>query len=267
MINDYMSLSSRQGFNKSLSHFRLVTGIVQELNGGRNMAEVVDDLEKTKEMEKAQIGPVLNAVLVDRMGYKSLSFNQPEDTQDFSKIHSEMDKWGRLDVVVAYHHPQLGLSLINPKLKSHWDSIREFNRDELVVVYLKAQDEADQALEEPGLQAVWELFHGRVPASAAKFRGGAPKRVAPPAAPAPAAPRPAAAPGAPKPAAPAMAGAVPKPGMPPAPGAPKPGVPAAPGAPKPGAAAAAAPPAPPAEEAAPEAAGPIGGGKRKVTPK
>jgi len=236
MINDYMSLSSRKGFNKSLGHFRLVTGIVQQLGAGANLAEVVDELEKAKEVEKSQIGPILNAIVIDRESYKSISFNLPNDINAFDKMVGELEAWNRLQIVVAYHHPQLGITLLNPKLKSHWESVRELNRDELVVVYLKAMDAQDQPLEKPALEQIKNLFCGRAVQGSSAFGGAVKKAPAP----------------APKPAAP--------PSPTPRPAAPTPQ--AAPAAPQ-------AAEAAPAEEEPelPPPPPPEAGGKRKVTPK
>ena len=238
MINDYMSLSSRKGFNKSLGHFRLVTGIVQQLGGGANIAEIIDELEKNKDVEKSQIGPILNAIIVDRESYSTISFNLPVDVQEFDRICSEVEKWNRFQIVVAYHHPQLGITLINPKQKAHWESVRELNRDELVVVYLKAMEESDGQLEEQALQQMRNLFFGRPATGTAAFGGAAQRPAAPP-----------------PPARPAPA----------APAAPRPAL-----APQPQAAARPAAPQAAAQEEEPEPAAappPESGGKRKVTPK
>ncbi|HUJ76371.1 MAG TPA: hypothetical protein VL359_16030, partial [bacterium] len=244
MINDYISLSSRQGFNKSLGHFRLVTGIVQQMGEGTNLAEIIDELEKAKDVDKAQIAPILNAIVVDRQSYSTLSFNLARDIQDFAPLVAELEKWNRLDIIVAYHHPQLGISLINPKLSSHWEGIREFNRDELIVIYIKALDEADRALEADALVAMKNLFQGRAVQGTERFGGAAVAKPAPPP------PRPAAPAAKPAPAVAARPAPVPLPPMAPS--------------------AAVAPAAAPAEAvpSVPEAAPSMeAGGKRKVTPK
>ncbi len=238
MINDYLSLSTRAGFNKSLAHFRMVTDIVRQMNQGENLADIIDALEKEKGVEKSQIGPILNAVVIDRMGYASRSFNLPANLQDFGAVCSELQKWTRVDIVIAYHHPQLGISLINPKSQAHWEAIREISGDELVVLYVKARDNADKALEPAALNALHGLLIGREVKDAALFVGAAAPRSA--------VATPAAAPPPPRLATPVAAmPAPPRPTSSPAPS----------GAP----AAAAAPEAP-----APAAAG---GGKARMTPK
>jgi hypothetical protein len=198
MINDYLSLSTRAGFNKSLGHFRMVNDIVRRLNQHENLADVIDTLEKEKGVEKAQIGPILNAIVIDRMEYRSRSFNLPVDVQSFEDIQGELAQWNRFDIVLAYHHPQLGISLINPKHRAHLDMVREMNRDELIVMYVRASEDADRGAEEDALSSLHGLLIGRPVKGLERFRGGGAKapppppraQPAPPAAAAPAAPPP-----------------------------------------------------------------------------
>ena len=268
MINDYLSLSSRAGFNKSLGHFRLVTSLVKRMTDGENLANIIDELEKERGVEKSQIGPILNAVLIDRMGYLALSFNLVQDVTEFDSVVKETSSWNRLEFVLAYHHPQLGVSLINPKDSSQWESLRELNQNELVVLYGVAIDEADRALVEPALDALFDLLLGREAPDTKRFGGGKAK----PAAPKPQPQAPSAAPAAPAMARPATPPATtaqavrpggapvpPAPRMPPTVGArPFPTAPMAkPAAPKAG---------PDSAEAAVSST-PSAGGKARMTPK
>ncbi len=188
MINDYLSLSTRAGFNKSLGHFRMVNDIIKRLNKQENLADIVDSLEKGSTVEKAQIGPILNAIAIDRMESQTRSFNLHKDIKDFGRIQSELEKWNRFDIVIAYHHPQLGISLINPKDSGSWETIRELNRDELVVCYMRAYEEPDKALQPEALDSLHDLLLGRPVSGTEKFGGAQPKAPPPPkpqAAPAP----------------------------------------------------------------------------------
>ena len=180
MINDYLSLSTRAGFNKSLSHFRMVSGIVDQLDKGANLADIIDKLEKSKKVEKAQIGPILNAIVIDRLGYSHLSFNLPVGLDEFEGICKNLGGWNRLEVIVAYHHPQLGVNLINPKEATHWEAIRELDRDELVVLYVQAIQEEDRGLERPALEAVRDLLLGKEVSDTKQFGGATPKAPPPP---------------------------------------------------------------------------------------
>jgi len=278
MTNDYVSLSTRAGFNKSLGHFRMVTNIVQLVEKGENLADVIDGLERDRAVDKAQIAPIMNALVIDRMGYSTLSFNQPEDVSEFGGIQEAVEKWNRFDIIVAYHHPQVGISLINPKQISQWESVQEVNREELVVLYIKGRRDQDRNIEGAALEALRDLIMGQPVDDLTGFHDPAfkavpvePKKPAgPPAGTAPraavpqaAAPRPSGPPmgSAPRPAGPPM-GSAPRPAGPPMGTAPR-GV-SAPAA-KPatgGPAAGKAPTAQPKKGEAPEA-----GGKKRVTPR
>lgn len=258
MINDYASLSSRAGFNKSLGHFRLVTSIVGQLDQGKNLADIVDDLEKKKGLEKSQITPLLNAVIVDRMNYQSASLNLLTDTTDFGGIADETNKWNRVDIILAYHHPQLGVTLINPKEKASWGAVQEFDREELVVCYVKGIREKDADVVPEVLQKLKSFLSGENITGIAKFNDPTLKKAAPPAAPskstAPAGAPPAAPPSAPKTTAAPQAAPPPGsktrlPGSPPAAPSGSTGRAKKAGAPK------------------QEAAAPSSGGKKTVTPK
>jgi hypothetical protein len=252
MLNDYASLSTRAGFNKSLGHFRMVSGLISRLDKGGNLAELLDDLEKNKGLQKSQIGPILNAVVIDRMDYRSHSFNLPIDSSQFDKIQEATAKWNKFDLLVAYHHPQLGISLINPKNKAQWDALQEINREELVVSYIKARREQDREQEQEALEALKDLIIGREVQGTDKFHDPELERKA---APPPPPPGPAAA----APQAPALPRI--SPDVAAAASTPPAAAPAPPSGPPAQAEAAAAPEAP----AAAPAAG--GGGKKRVTPK
>ena len=219
MLNEYASLSSRRGFNRSLAHFRLVTSILDPLGKGQNLADLVDEMEKNRQVEKAQIGPLLNALVVERMGYATLSFNMPTDRKEFDEIWNETDRWNRFDMVIAYHHPQLGITLINPKRKNHWEAVQDLSRQELMVLYLKALRDSDKALEPQALDALSNLITGLPAGDTSAFNDAAlTAKPAPAPAAAPAAPAARPAPSAPT-APPPAAEAAPKPAGAPAPAA------------------------------------------------
>ncbi|MDH4120919.1 MAG: hypothetical protein OEV94_04365 [Deltaproteobacteria bacterium] len=207
MTNEYAALSTRKGFNRSLSHFRLVTQLSEQAGQGLNLADLVDDLEKDKKIQKSQIGPILNALLVEKFQYQTLSFNLVQDMKTFEDIQSQTEKWNRAEMVAAYHHPQLGISLINPKRKNHWDGVQDLSRHELVVLYVKGVRDQDKAIEPQVLAGLKAMMNGGTLPAGSSFHDAAIKPVvmkpkvveAPAEAPAPAPAAPVAKPAAPKP--------------------------------------------------------------------
>ena len=46
-------------------------------------------------------------------------------------------------MVVTYFHPELGVVVVNPKNRAHWDGVRILKRNELVTVFAGAFGETD----------------------------------------------------------------------------------------------------------------------------
>ena len=160
MFGEYAGLSQRTSFNRSLNHLRTVNALRKSVEAGANLAEEIDGLEKGKNIHKGQIGPLLSVLLMDTLEYRAYSFNLPLDCGDFGGVADRMRRWNRVDLVLAYHHPQLGITLLNPKCESHWDSIEEFAREELLVIYALSRPQADDKFYRRLFQTVQDLICG-----------------------------------------------------------------------------------------------------------
>jgi len=115
----YEGLSSREGFNQSLKHFRLVTDIVGRLEQGQNLADVLQSLNEDNLLEVSQIAPIVNSLLVERYGYLFKSFNTIANYEKIPDLVEEVKTWKAVDLVIAYVHPEYGYVTLNPKnLKS-----------------------------------------------------------------------------------------------------------------------------------------------------
>jgi hypothetical protein len=224
----YDGLSTRDGFNRSLAHFKLVGGMVAEIERGRNLADVIGDRLAEKAIGAEQVLPVLNALLVDRYRYAVGSHNLVENADSLAGLAAETAGWKAMDLVVAYFHPELGVMAINPKNTTHWEAAGGLKRNELITVYAGTPGASGgESLLRQGIETLIALVEGgRVKAPAA-FRKGryvlkkAPRRAAAeekPARPAKALKPRAAAPSAPAPAPAAVsAAAAPAPAAPAAP--------------------------------------------------
>jgi hypothetical protein len=131
----YDGLSTRDGFNRSLAHFKSAGGMVAEIERGRNLADVIGERLADKALQPAQILPVLNALLVDRYHYAVGSHNLAENADSLEGLAGETAGWKAMDLVVAYFHPELGVLAINPKNKAHWEAAGGLKRNELITVY------------------------------------------------------------------------------------------------------------------------------------
>ena len=187
-VYEYVGLSTRDGFNRSLRHFLAVNDIVPEFESKTNLADELNALLDEKAIQSNQIGPIVNALLVGhpKYNYRSCSYNLVRNIEEFEGIVSEVGKWNAVDLVVAYYHPDLGLTLINPKNKHHWESVQALRKNELATIYAGTLTEtaAEKLLQTAidSLMALLETGKVRAPASLiqGKFKWKAPKPPAPP---------------------------------------------------------------------------------------
>jgi len=198
----YDGLSTRDGFNRSLGHFKLAGGMVAEIERGRNLADIIGDRLAEKAIGPEQVLPVLNALLVDRYHYAVGSHNLAENVDALAGLAGETSGWRAMDLVVAYFHPELGVIAINPKNRAHWDAAGSLKRNELITVYAGTPGATGrEELLRAGITTLIALVEGSRAKAPAAFRKGryVPRRAARRAAEAPKpsraakAPRPAAA--------------------------------------------------------------------------
>ncbi len=131
-------LSTREGFNRSLRHFKFISQVITEFEGRRNLAEILSDGLADKSIEPHQVLPTINAILVDKYHYHCQSLTFAENFDDFDAVSAEVSNWRGVDLVVSYFHPELGVVAINPKNRSHWEGVNGLKRNELLTVFAGA---------------------------------------------------------------------------------------------------------------------------------
>jgi len=137
MRNSLNFLSTRQGFNTALRHFRLVTSLVKNFEKRNNLADLLNEALENKSLEQFQFMAILNALLVDKYKYYAKSFNIKKTYQeDLKNLAKEFSEWNKFDIVFCYKHPQLGDILINPKKEESWANFDMLKENELLVVYI-----------------------------------------------------------------------------------------------------------------------------------
>jgi hypothetical protein len=162
MENDLNLLSSRAGFNSALRHFKTVNAFAADMNDGFNLADVVNESLAEGTLQRYQVRAVLNALLVDKFGYAFEAHNMDGTVESVEKVLERVSNWGNLHLVLAYHHPQAGLFVINPKNEAQWDDALPLIKDELVVVYAGSPDGSlDEKTLNGAVQDFIKLLYGR----------------------------------------------------------------------------------------------------------
>lgn len=159
---EFEQFFDRDGFNKSLSHFQAVSGLLEDFEDRFNLADILNTLLEENEIKQNQLSPILYALLVDKYGYESVSHNMGATVENFDEFQAEAKKWKGIDVVVAYHHPELGFTCINPKNPEHWATVQSLKRNELVTIYAGGfSDDVDKKTKTAALDASVSFLEGK----------------------------------------------------------------------------------------------------------
>lgn len=134
-LYEFENLSTKSSFNSALGHFQTVSDIIGTIENFTNVADSLNELLQDKIISQNQLIPSVNAILFDKLNYRYKSFNLPGTITNFDILVDEVKKWNGIDVVMVYYHPDLGPMLINPKNKTHFDSIHTFKSNELITIY------------------------------------------------------------------------------------------------------------------------------------
>jgi len=126
-------LSTRSGFNSAVRHIKKTMEIASRT--GANIGDILFEMGDDEEITSAKVGMLLRMLLVDKLGYKTASANLEAATGNFSVLAKEFGKWNGVDLVAAYHHPELGLLVANPKITEELAEFGELRKRELLVVY------------------------------------------------------------------------------------------------------------------------------------
>ncbi len=173
LVSQFEGLAEREGFNASVKHIKSVVSMVDRVVGKENLADVVDAMIEDKSLDKSDVLPVVSMVLAQKFRYASSSANLLTVAEDLPSISEESVKWNGVDLVVVYHHPDLGALVVNPKNKRRMSQIDRLNRSELVVVYAgRFEKEGDPKLMAAACDALIDMFSGRKPKLRTEFYKG-----------------------------------------------------------------------------------------------
>jgi len=151
-------LSTRTGFNSAVRHMTTAIEISGTL-GANNLGDVL--YERADEaLSGERCALLLRMLLVDKLGYKTISANLNAIAPNISALAEEFAKWKGVDLIAAYHHPDMGLIIANPKSAEELSNFGLLRRHELLVIYAgKGNNPADESCQKAAELAV-TLFEG-----------------------------------------------------------------------------------------------------------
>jgi len=163
-------LSTRSGFNSAVRQIKKTIGIAESV-GSANLGDLLYELGD-EDLSGERAGLLLRMLLVDKLGYKTASANLGSVVSEPPVLANEFGKWKAVDLIAAYHHPEMGLLVANPKVAEELAGFGQLKKQELLVIYAgKGASPADQICEKAASLAL-ELFKGsKVNAPAALLSG------------------------------------------------------------------------------------------------
>lgn len=162
MENTINLLSRRAGFNSALRHFKSTNAVARQVQNGENLADVINESLAEGSIARYQVRAMINSLLVDKFGYAYRAHNMEENVETAEKVIERAQSWGKLNIVLAYHHPQAGLFVINPANPSHWEESLPLIKDELVVVYVgSVEGDLDANVLEGAVDDFIKVLYGR----------------------------------------------------------------------------------------------------------
>jgi hypothetical protein len=153
-------LSTRTGFNSAVRHMNKTIEISGTLGPDVNLGDLLYE-RGDENLSGERGGLLLRMLLVDKLGYKTVSSNLASVAPDIPALAEEFGKWKAVDLVAAYYHPDLGLLVANPKMPEELANFGMLRKRELLVVYAgKGGEAADETCQKAAESAV-NLFEGK----------------------------------------------------------------------------------------------------------
>jgi hypothetical protein len=179
-------LATRAGFNAAVRHIKKATALADTLGENNNLGDLLFEAGD-EDLSGPRTALLLRMLLIDKWGYRACSANLEAAVEDPASLAEEFARWKAVDLLAAYHHPDLGLLTANPKVKEELARFGPLKKRELLVIYAglggKEAGEPCQRAAETALglfagarvRVPPELYRGEFTAKAVKppVRGGA----------------------------------------------------------------------------------------------
>ena len=159
----YTNLSQRSNFNGTLRYVVSVTDIVGRLGNNENICDILCELLQNQVISQQQILPIIALVLKEKLKASYISKNLDVSIDNktiFSKLAKNFSRWNAIDTLLAYHHPYLGVSIVNPARLESWESIEALKENELIVFYAYSRKGKIEVAEK-AIVAFFKMLHGQ----------------------------------------------------------------------------------------------------------
>lgn len=156
----YENVSTRAGFNTVVRHIKASISYVEAVASKTNLSDVFFDAPESDGLNGDRLAAILRMNLVDRFGYRTLSRNLRSVSDNLSELAAEVQKWNAVDIVLVYHHPDLGLLTANPKDSDQLAAFGALKKPEPIVAYVGRFDKPSDDLCATAAELIISLLEG-----------------------------------------------------------------------------------------------------------
>jgi len=157
----FENMGSRESFNASVRHVKATISFAETLGDGVNLADALNKLVDSKQVTSDEVLPFVSMLLVDKYSYVSACRNLTTVATDIDALFAEAAGWKAVDLVVVYHHPDMGVLAFNPKNPTHRTLVDRLNRFEFATVYAGGFDKpVDATLAAKAAETMLDLMSG-----------------------------------------------------------------------------------------------------------
>lgn len=162
-VSFYTRLATREGFNTSVRHINRTLELLDTGNPKTNLADEINRLLAEKEIDSEQIQSAVNMILVEKWKYSAVSRNLAAVATEPALVTQEAAKCKAVDMIIGYHHPDLGFIVLNPKNPESAGVISGFRKNEMVVLYAGTPDtnEPDAKVQSAAISMLLDLIEDR----------------------------------------------------------------------------------------------------------
>ncbi len=170
-IENLNYLGRRDAFNTTLRHLVSVTSLVEAIEKGAHPADLLHNMLLEGVIKREQLLPIVSLILQERLALPFEARNLSRNIGEFDPIIETFRRWNAIELTCIYHHPNIGVTVINPGNKEHWSDFYNLKKNELMVVYGRSRKNKPQkALK--AIRVFYDILAGGRPEEDVDFTDG-----------------------------------------------------------------------------------------------
>jgi len=131
----YIRLATREAFNASVRHIQGTLEALDRCSVKQNLADEINNLVISKDLDPEAVASAAYMLLVEKFRYRVVSRNLTNIPSDPNSVVQTVSKWKAMDLVVGYHHPDMGFLVVNPKNPDAVSVLSGLRKNELIVLF------------------------------------------------------------------------------------------------------------------------------------